>query len=262
MDKTAIIDSLKVLGLKIHAQNVLLYLIKHDVSPAAEIASGLNLPKSTVYDALNELLSNSLITEFNQDRSKQFGVIDVDRLGRVSENKINELKAAQESLLGYIKGTIKTKSVARPKIKFYAGHEGIRQAFRDTMWHDRCKETYLMWPTKEMVDILGQEFSAWHSSLRLKHKVMMYAIRTHADRDWEKVPGDSELFDTPGWKNDRKIRYAPKNLKWDMSYWIYDDKCLFASGGTEKFGFIVHSKEFSNLMQTLFSQMWKVCLEK
>jgi hypothetical protein len=46
-----------------------------------------------------------------------------------------------------------------------------------------------------------------------------------------------------------------------MSYWIYDNKVLFAGGGKERFAFIVHSKEFTDLMIVLWKQMWEISKE-
>jgi hypothetical protein len=46
-------------------------------------------------------------------------------------------------------------------------------------------------------------------------------------------------------------------LDWKMSYWIYGDKVLFASGGQEKIAFTVHSREFSQMMKLMWRETWK-----
>ncbi len=247
----------KSLGIKPNAQKVLDYLISHNLSPAKDIAFELNLPKSTIYDALDELISESLITEYIEDRGRVFGIVDKERLMRVSEQKIKDLKENQKNLMEYINTIQKEDSISKPKIKFYFGNEGIKQAFRDTMWHEGCTETYLMWPTQEMLEILGPEFSEWHSSMRLRHKIVLYILQKESDRGIQKnTEGLGE-----GWTTQHIIRHIPKEIEWQMSYWIYDNKVLFAGGGNERFAFIVHSKEFADLMIVLWKQMWEISKE-
>lgn len=247
----------KSLGIKPNSGRVLDYLITHNVSPVKDIAFELNLPKSTIYDALDELMSQSLVTEYIEDRGRVFGVTDKQQLMRVSDQKIAELKENQKNLLEYIDTVQKEDSVSKPKIKFYFGNEGIKQAFRDTMWHSGCKETYLMWSTKEMLEILGPEFSEWHSSMRLRYKILLHIIQKESDRGIQKnAEGLGE-----GWKTLHTIRHIPPEIEWQMSYWIYDNKVLFSAGGKERFAFIVHSKEFTDLMIVLWKQMWEVSIE-
>jgi sugar-specific transcriptional regulator TrmB len=251
-------DSMAALGLKPGSQEVLLYLIEHGVSSVAEISHSLSTPKSSIYDALEELVRHSLVTEYSENRSKTFGVSDVNQIIHKSNQSLERLKHANELLVSYIQTAEPIRQVSKPKIKFYFGDDGIRQAFRDTMWHKDCKETFLMWPTKEMVDILTPEFCDWHASGRIEHGVMMYVIHKESDKKWENRPEAKQLNQTRGWADLRELRYAPKNMNWSMSYWIYDDKCLFASGGAEHFAFVVQSREFVELMKILWKQVWEV----
>ena len=246
--------ALKNLGVKGGAQKVFEYLVQNGISPVTKIAEAINTPKSSIYDSLSELSQHGLIIEYRENRSKEYGAISKDQLKDVISNKIKNIKSSEESLLSFMNSIPEKMGSVKPKIKFYVGLEGIRQAFRDTTWNNRCKETFLMWPTKDMIDILTPEFSKWHSEQRLKFNVMMYIIRKHSDRKMDKdsIP----LLESSGWKTDREIKYAPKKEDWNMSYWIYDDKCLFASSSGEHFAFVVHSKEFAQMMTLLWRQMW------
>jgi sugar-specific transcriptional regulator TrmB len=258
-------SSLATLGLKPLAQEVFIYLSKNGLSPANDIAFALSIPKSSVYDALSQLLDQSLISEYNEDKNKTFEAIGSDGLKQIIAQKVEQIQKAGNSLLEFASSQKPDHSPAKPRIKFYFGEEGIRQAFRDTAWNDHCKKSYVMWPTKEMLDVLTPEFSAWHSAQRLKHNIHLYAIRTHADRSLDKSvthiksPSMKTLLESPGWATNREIRYMPKGMPLDMSFWVYDNKCICASGGSEKYAFIVHSREFADLMTLLWKQVWNVC---
>ena len=42
-----------------------------------------------------------------------------------------------------------------------------------------------------------------------------------------------------------------------MSYWIYGDNVAFVSAEKELYGFIVHSKEFMEMMKFNFDLLWE-----
>lgn len=254
--------ALTTLGIKGSAQRVFAYLSENGVSPVSKIADGIRTPKPSIYDALKELGDAKLVIEYDQGRSKEYGSVSTEQLKDIVANKISEIKSAESALISFIQNQDKNKTSIKPKLKFYSGVEGIRQAFRDTMWHNDCKETFLMWPTNEMIDILTPEFSKWHSEQRLRYKVFMKVVRKHSDRTLDKMGADkSALLESDGWKNDRAVRYAPKDTTWSMSCWIYDDKCLFASSAGDKFAFVVHSREFADVQKLLWNQMWNVSEE-
>ncbi|MEY2641143.1 MAG: hypothetical protein RL150_536 [Candidatus Parcubacteria bacterium] len=255
-------DALSLLGVKKTAQDVFTYLLKHGPTLVADIATAIHLPKSTIYDTLRELLVESLVIEYSDERGKRFAAISAEEVTALYKKKIEALTAASETLSTLMRNVEQVSDVAQPRVRFYFGSEGIRQAFRDTMWHERCKETFLMWSTADMVRILGTEFSQWHSEQRLRYKVHMQIIRAHSDRTMERASSEhAELTTSKGWSSDREIRYAPKRVTWSMNYWIYDTTVLFAGSGTEQFAFVVHSKAFASLMQILWTQMWEVSAE-
>ncbi|MBU3668497.1 MAG: TrmB family transcriptional regulator [Candidatus Taylorbacteria bacterium] len=254
-------ESIHALGIKGTAERVFIYLLEAGVSPVSKISDAPHIPKASIYDALGELQNERLVIEYSENRSKEYGPVSDSQLKDLIASKISSIKNAETALLSLMALGHK-EGPTKPKIKFYTGKEGIRQAFRDTMWHEKCKETFLMWPTNEMIDILTPEFSKWHSEQRLRYKVHMYIIRKHSDRKLDKESEEKHmLLQSDGWKNDRDVRYAPKETEWSMSFWVYDDKCLFASSTGEQFAFIVQSREFAHLMKLLWKNTWAVSTE-
>jgi hypothetical protein len=92
--------------------------------------------------------------------------------------------------------------------------------------------------------------------MRLKYQITLNIIHKVQDGQFDTTEGLKE-----GWNSYRKIRQAPENFEWSVSYWIYDNKVLFSSGGKDRFAFIVHSKEFADLMILLWKQVWEVSRE-
>lgn len=248
--------TLEILGIKPATKRVLEVLVKRNDSSAADLATELNMPKSSVYDALNELLRNSLIIELSGNNSKRFAISDTDQLARIHAQKMKELSSAHTEILSFIQSNQKESYVAQPKIKFYSGIEGVRQAFRDMPWHKDCSEAYLMWPMKDMLETLDEEFLKHHSEQRLKYNVLIKSIRKNSDKILQ--DNNHAWLESNKEEKLREVKYAPESFDWKMSYWIYGDKCLFASGGSEKCAFVIHSKEFSSLMKLLWDQVWNI----
>ncbi len=251
-----------VLDIKTATKRVLLLLIEKADLSVVDISTELHIPKSSIYDSLDELIQKSLVIEYSEGRAKTFGVSDLRQIEAIYKKRMETLDSAHKSLLSYIQENLHKKDqkggLSRPKIKFYYGVEGIRQAFRDTPWVPEHTETYLMWPMQEMVALLGEEFLIQHGSSRFVNKVMMQVVQKDADRG--NVP---ESFK---WKNHdvenlfTRIRYAPGHMDWSISYWIYGDKVLFAGSGEEKYAFVVYSREFASLMQLMWKQVWSIAL--
>lgn len=246
---------LDIFGLSAPAQRVLMDIVSHGASTVADIAARLNMPKSTVYDAIAPLLEQSLINEYDDGRGRSYGVSDADQISRAQAERLDALKAAQASLLALVKDSRGAgDSVARPKIKFYAGTLGVKQAFRDMMWQKDLKEAYLFWPAKDMIGI-DEDFFKWHGTQRFKHGVFIYAIENHEDRQIQGVDEHRWLRNTRD--NLVEVRYLPKGVSSKMSFWLYGNKCLFASGGSEKIAFAVHSREFAQMMKLLWQSLWE-----
>ena len=113
----------------------------------------------------------------------------------------------------------------------------------------------MVWPTKSMIGI-DEEFFKWHGTQRFKYGVFIYAVEKYEDRTIQRGTKHAWL------RNDAKsnlvsVRYLPKGVDCKMSFWLYGNKCLFASGGNEKIAFTIHSKEFCDMMKLLWQSLWE-----
>lgn len=247
--------SLKLIGLKDISSKVLIATINNGPSTVADISSLLSIPKSSIYDAYKELLSKGLVIEIYNENGKMFETPDNEQLKAILDKRLDVIKNAQNDLLTFIGANKKERQITRPRIRFYSGIFGIQQAFRDMPWIKTEKQAYLMWPMKDMINMVGESFLRFHSEQRYKYHVTINAIQPTSDKKLQTK--DREWLGDKQKDKLRNVKYIKDKNKWLMSYWIYGDKCLFASGGNEKFAFIIHSKEFSQLMKLLWDQTWR-----
>lgn len=240
------------LGLSDNAHRVYLQLIENGTCSARMLAENLNIPRPSVYDNLKSLIQKGLVVERNEGNKKLFQVDDLKNLPRLLENKINSLQKEQNDLEDIIPKLLSQTQAVEPKIKFYSGVEGVRQVLNDMLWYKDI-QTYALWPISEMVELLGKEYMADMNRKRIRQKLSTRGIWPEDKRlDLKNHP-----FLGVGKEFYREIRIAPKGMTWNMSYWVYADKVAFISSRKETFGFVIHSRDFAEMIKAQFEVIWK-----
>jgi sugar-specific transcriptional regulator TrmB len=244
---------LKEAGIPETASLVYEKLLEDGSSSARQLAEKLNIPRPSVYDNLKLLIKDGLVVEQKEENKKIFSIDDVKNLSHIFQSKITRLKDQEHELKNLLPSLAKQARSLEPKIKFYSGAEGIKQVLNNLLWYDNI-ETLTMWPISEMVDILGKDYLANLNRRRIRQKI---SIRGIWPQD-KTVDFKDHPFLGVGKKHLRELRLAPKNMTWQMSYWLFADKVAFISSPKELFGFVVHSHDFTTLMKTQFEAIWKI----
>jgi len=246
-------DTFIGLGLPETAYRVYLCLVENGASSARKVATDLGIPRPSVYDNLKLLIQKGIVSEREDGNKKVFQIEDPKNLTQLIELKIESLKEQKQEISKIIPELAKHLIAVEPKIKFYAGKEGVRQVLRDLLWYEDLK-TYAMWPISEMVEILGAEYIKDFTRRKVSNKLWSYVIWPQDKLiDFKAYP-----FLGVGWKYLRDIRLAPKGMSWNMSYWLYADKVAFISSRQESFGMVIHSRDFAELILAQFKEIWKV----
>ena len=243
----------KNLGFSETAYRIYLRLLEVEHSSARQLAENLNLPRPTIYDNLKLLIKNDLVLEKEEENKKVFKIDDTKNLLHLAKNKKEEIIKNEKEIESLLpKLAVKSRDY-EPKIKFYAGAEGIKQVLRDLLWYENI-ETLTMWPISEMVEILGSEYLIDLNRRRIRKNISIRGLWPH-----DKLVN---LKDYPflgvGKSHLRQLRIAPKEMTWSMSYWLYADKVAFISSAKEKFGFVVQSHDFVELAKSQFEIIWKL----
>jgi len=244
---------LKKIGFSENTSRIYMRLLETEYSSARQLAEYLNLPRPTTYDNLKVLMQNGLVVEKEEGNKKLFAIDDPKNLEQLVSGKIDSLKKDEQLIKEMLPTLTKGIKTIEPKIKFYSGAEGIKQVLKNLLWYDNI-ETLTMWPISEMAEILGKEYLAELNRKRIRKNISIRAI-------WP-IDKVVDLKENPflgvGKGHLRQLRIAPKEMTWDMSYWLYADKVAFISSRMEGFGFVIHSQDFVNLIKTQFEVIWSI----
>ncbi|MFA6227468.1 MAG: helix-turn-helix domain-containing protein [Candidatus Paceibacterota bacterium] len=241
------------LGLSEITQKVFNDLVANGATPASKLADRVGIPRPSVYDHLKILIKHGLVTERKEEYKKVFQIDNVRNIQEMLADKIKSLENEKKQFELSLPSLLQKVAFVEPQIKFYSGKEGMRQVL-NTIMLNRDIETVLFWPMSEMMKVLGPEYLRDLNEKRVKRNIFLRAIWP-SDKvlDTEQYPYLKSGEDTL-----RDLRFAPVGMTWNMGYWLYEDKVAFLSSEKEGFGFVVHSKDFSDLMKLQFENIWKI----
>ncbi|MFA4834220.1 MAG: helix-turn-helix domain-containing protein [Patescibacteria group bacterium] len=242
---------LKEMGFSDNSIRVYIRLLETGYSSARQLAENLSMARPTVYDNLKLLINDGLVIEKDEENKKLFGIDDVKNLQNLMKAKIEKLKKNEQMINELLPNLNSKVNALQPKIKFYSGVDGIKQVLKDLMWNKNIK-TLTMWPISEMIDFLGKDYIEELNRRRIRQNISIRGIWPR-DKviDFKNFP-----FMGVGKGFLRELRTAPKGMTWSMSYWLYEDKVAFISSKNECFGFVIHSREFAELIKAQFEQIW------
>lgn len=217
-------EILSSLDLPAVSRKIYITLLGSDKSLSARtIAEILDIPRPSIYDHLEILQGKNLIIPKKQDGKLFFSANNphhIQSLIDTQESRYREMKRTFGNLLPRLDATL---GGIEPKVQFFNGLEGFKYALGEILWY-RQSETYAVWPTQKIKDLLGPVYMGWHDKRRAEEQISVTVLLPESETS--------------------------------MCYWIYGDKVAFfdsSDGLGELCGFIVHSKSFSNMMKMNFN---------
>lgn len=225
-------------------------LLELGEAKAGEIARKADLNRTTMYDILSSLMKKGLVSKHKKGAQTYFEALEPKRLlsyiDREIENTTESLtkkKAEVEKLLPELISK-QYKDTSRPKVEFFEGEKGMREAYEDTL---SAKDPILAYANVQtMHDGLPNFFPKYYER-RADDNIFIRAIlpRNKASHDRARKDGDEM----------RNTRFLPEGDDFSPEINIYNDKVLIASW-KEKIAIIIESKEFADFHRTIFERLW------
>ncbi len=228
-------------------------LIESGPSTARKISERLDIPRPSIYDHLKILIEKGIVTERLGDNKKIFVIDNAENILDLIQDKINYLTKEKDIVKHTLPSLMSGIGHEEPKVKFFSGRDGLKQIMNQIMLN-RNIDTILMWPMSEMMEVLGKEYLEELNVRRIEKNISIRGI-------WPKDK-KLKLKDYPflgvGKSHLRELKIAPAGMSWNMGYWMFNDKVGFLSSRKEMFGFIIQSKDFTELLKTQFEAMWQI----
>lgn len=240
------------LGLHDEETKALMFLLENGEQTAGTLAKKTGISRPSLYGFLKNMRTIGLVIESQKNGVKTFSASSEEKILSIVNNRIHELENGKTDIKKVF-SLLQKGGVARsPKFQIFEGKKGIQEAMRDMLLYQHM-ETKAYWPIKAMVKVLGEEFFSEFNRQRIRRNIYTRAIWPESER----LDIKTHPFLGVGEKFLREIRVAPKEIDFEMGYWIYENKVVFLSSVKESFGFIVESMELVEMLSSQFEMIWK-----
>ncbi len=242
---------LHALGLKDEEIKAFETLLKYPGQPISFIAKKAGIPRVSMYGYINNLFNTGVVSESMKNGVKIFYPCNDAHIITIFNSKIKELSEIKETISPTFLAIKKENFEKLPQYEYFDGVDGLKKILFDIVLYKNIT-TYAYWPINSIVNNLGKEFFEIHNTERIKNNISVHAIwPEHGTVSAETFPYLAGSKETQ-----RELRIAPPGVDFMMGYWIYGNKVVFISSKEECFGFVIESKEFSEMMLSQFNIIW------
>jgi sugar-specific transcriptional regulator TrmB len=229
-----------------------LALVELGSAKAKDLSRKTGLNRTTVYDVCDALLQKGLISKYKKGASTFFNALDpkhlityLDREKEEQAKKIEKQKEKVAELLPQLTSLQNIYSANKPKVQFFEGEKGMREAYEDTL---TSKEIILAYANMETMEKGLPNFFPEYFKRRTEKRIFIKAV----------VPQNNPSINRAEYNQEemRDIRFLPKKeMTFSPEINIYNNKMLIASW-EEKMAVIVESKELVELQKLTFNLLW------
>jgi len=240
------IDVLVKIGLKEKQAQVYLACLKLGASKVGAIQKESGIKRTTLYDILEELEELGLVSYTIKQKTRIYNPENPEQLKGLVEERVKNIQTILPDLQKLFFSVD-----YRPTMRFFAGVEGIKQIYKDSL---ACQEKKILQivSVRDFQEFPGKKFMAWYVEERAKKGIKAIAIH----------PKSGDVYDGNFGENSqllkREVKYLPPALFSMSMIMIYDNNVVAMSTKKENYGFIVESREYSQAMRMMFDFLWKL----
>ena len=239
--------TLENIGLKLKEITVLLVLFQNGSMYPASIAKSTGLNRTTTYGILKILASKGLVSSVKKDGVIKYQSIQPNLFPQYIERKresLHEDERRVKELLPQL-NLLREKSLTLPKIQFFEGDEGVKQAYEDTLENNKGKTLHDLTGTDAVFRKMGKEWIEYYLKKRTSLGIKCFDIAP--DSEWSKITKSEDK------KYLRETKLIPAEFSFDTEIDIYDNKvAIFSFSKENPIAVIIEDENIAHTMKTLF----------
>jgi len=160
----SLLSSIKGIGLNLPESVVLGVLLTGGPMFASKVAREARLNRTTAYGVLNELIEKGLVSKIKDSSATKFQSIAPELLPDYIARKRDELRQREHELREALPQIhlLRNKATALPKVQFFEGVEGVKQAYEDTLENNKGKKLFDITGVDAVFDRLGAEWTRYY----------------------------------------------------------------------------------------------------
>lgn len=223
---------------------VYLALLSLGSASVQEIAKKAGIQRTTCYEILDFLVQEGMASFTSRGRTRTYHAERPEKLVKQAEEKAERLKQVLPELELLFGGVS-----ARPRIRVYEGVEGIRTVFERTL-ENTDKRLHAILSIQDIQEVTGAKWFADYTAKRIASGTRLHVIRSEENEV-------GATYQTSEREN-RVVHYAPKDMVFNLSIYLYDRTVALIGTRKELFGMLIESEDFHQNLIHLFDTLWQV----
>ncbi len=231
---------------------IYLALLEMGSTKPSVLAKKTGLNRTTVYDICDLLMQKGLVSKYKKGAGTFFNALDpkqlLNYLDREKEEKAKAIEKQKDKVAELLPQLVSMQDIYganKPKVQFFEGEKGMREAYEDTL---TSKGTILAYANVETVHEGLPNFFPEYYKRRAKNKIFIRAIFPVNALSIERSKLNQEEMRDTRFLPEGKMTFSPEVN-------IYNNKMLVASW-KEKIAIIIESKELADLQKMTFNLLW------
>ena len=240
-------EALKQYGLNEKEASIYLAALELGRARGQEIARKAELPRSTGYSILEQLVQRKLILELNDKKVREYAAEDPAKLVSLSEDAYRTIKAAQPELAALYRG-----AKNRPRIRYYDGIKAIKEMHENILLlRKKGLRDYQVIASES--GFLGQDrtwfanFSRRRGSLGMHSRLILEDSADAREKQRESMAINSEIRIMGNFFKERS----------NAGIYILLNTVQFIEYGKHPVAVEMESKELVAMFRMLFEALWK-----
>ncbi len=243
---------LQKIGLSEKESSVYLVCLELGAQPISVIAKKIGMQRTTLYSIVEGLTKKGLGCKGEKWGMVLFSVASPENLMAYLEREKKEysksIEKKQQELQDLLPAllSLETRHFSKPKVRFYEGEKGVREAYEGTLKSSEPIRAYANVET--MHEGLPNFFPEYYKRRR-DSGVCIRAILPDNPTGIERAKEDQNEARTSKLVDHTQYSFSP-----EMN--VYDNTVIFASW-REKMAIVIESNEIADLHKKMFDLLWE-----
>jgi len=235
---------------------IYLEILKLGQAKPGQLSNKTGINRTTVYDLLTDLMQKGLVSKYKKGGASYFNTLEPNKLLNYLDRekdeyfkKIETQKKNIQDALPELSSLFSLEST-RPKVKFFEGEKGMREAYEDTL---TAKNGIIAYANVATMHKGLPNFFPEYYKRRAKAKIFIRAILPRNKESLARAKLDRQEM--------RSTKFLPDGKEFTPEVNVYNNKMLVASW-QEKIAVIIESKELADLERMNFELVWETLSNK
>jgi sugar-specific transcriptional regulator TrmB len=222
-------------------KEISIYLVLLPLSSATlqDVAKRIDLPRTTVYNTLNYLITKGLVTTVTKNKVLHYSSVDPSFL----VNHLDQKKKLLESVLPQLQ-LLQNEKTENSSVQLFSGFSGVYSIICDVF--AKKQKTYYFGSYTKSLKIL-KHLPGNARTIRLERNISAEII---IDEDSE------DIFSTKKYQKLTNLKILPSLVDFPVMIFIYGNKTAIYTLETDLAGLIIENSSVSKAMKLIFDVFW------